>query len=210
MRSNPVVVITGLALALALVHAAGAAKIYKWTDEKGVTHYGEVIPPEYKDQAAQEMSTHGITLRKWDAAVANPTTPEQRKATEEKAVREREEKQRAFEQRRRDLALMNTYTSAQEIDDARDRTLQLPSQAIRGLEPRLKKSQDRLAGLEQQAGTLAKAGKRVPDGLQADIADQKLEVETIQAEIERHKAQIELIKAKYEQDKKRYLEVTQR
>jgi hypothetical protein len=210
MQANPVIVVAGLALALALADAAAAAKIYKWTDERGVTHYGEVIPPEYKDQAAQEMSPHGITLRKWDPATSSTTTPEQRKAMEEKAAREREEKQRAFEQRRRDVALVNTYTSPQEIDAARERTLQLPSQAIRGLEPRLKKAQDRLASLEQQAAGLVKAGKRVPDAVESDIADQKIEVDTIRAEIERHKAQIELIKVKYEQDKKRYLEVTQR
>ena len=44
--------------------AVGAAKIFKWVDEKGVTHYGETIPVEYKDQAAIEMSKHGITVRK--------------------------------------------------------------------------------------------------------------------------------------------------
>ena len=209
MQANPVVVVAGLALALALADAAAAAKIYKWTDEKGVTHYGEAIPPEYKDQAAQEMSSHGITLRKWDTAT--PTlSPEQRKAAEEKAAHEREEKQRAFEQRRRDVALVNTYTSTQEIDAARERTLQLPNQAIRGLEPRLKKAQGRLSSLEQQAAALVKAGKRAPDSTESDIADQKVEVDTIRAEIERNKAQIEIIKAKYEQDKKRYLEVTQR
>jgi hypothetical protein len=169
-----------------------------------------MIPPEYKDQAAQEMSHHGITLRKWDAAAASTITPEQRKAAEDKTAREREDKQRAFEQRRRDLALLNTYTSPQEIDDARDRNLQLPSQAIRGLEPRLKRAQERLTSLEQQAAGLAKAGKRVPEALHADTADQKVEVETIQAEIERHKAQIQAIRAKYEEDKKRFLEVSQR
>ena len=209
MQANPVVVVAGLALTLALADAAAAAKIYKWTDERGVTHYGEVIPPEYKDQAAQEMSPHGITLRKLDAVSAT-ITPEQRKAAEEKAAREREEKQRAFEQRRRDVALVNTYTSAQEIDAARERTLQLPSQAIRGLEPRLKKAQDRLTSVEQQAAGLVKAGKRVPEAVESDIADQKFEVDTIRAEIERNKTQIEIIKSKYEQDKKRYLEVTQR
>ena len=210
MPANPVIVVAGLTLALALPDGAAAAKIYKWTDERGVTHYGEVIPPEYKDQAAQEMSPHGITLRKLDPAPSPTVTSEQHKAAEERAAREREEKQRAFEQRRRDVALVNTYTSPQEIDAARERTLQLPSQAIRGLEPRLKKAQDRLVGLEQQAAGFAKAGKRVPDGVESDIADQKVEVDTIKAEIERHKAQIEIIKTKYEQDKKRYLEVTQR
>jgi len=206
MRANPFVIAAGLAFVLARADAVVAAKIFKWTDENGVTHYGEVIPPEYKDQAAQEMSRQGLTIRKWDAAI----TPEQRKATETKSVREREEKQREFEQRRRDLALINTYTSAREIDEHRDRTLQLPVQAIQGLEPRLKKAQQRLASLEQQLATLNTGGKRPPHGLELDVADQKGEIDTIQAEIERYKAEIELIKVKYEGDRKRYLELTQR
>jgi hypothetical protein len=206
MRASPVVVAAGLALALAQADAATAAKIFKWTDEKGVTHYGEVIPPEYKDQAAQEMSRNGLTIRKWDPAI----TPEQRKAAEAKAVRERDEKQRDFEQRRRDLALVNTYTSPKEIDEHRDRTLQLPVQAIRGLEPRLRKAQDRLANLQQQAATFTNAGKRIPNGLELDLADERSEVNSIQVEIDRHKAEIELIKVKYEGDRKRYVELTQR
>jgi Domain of unknown function (DUF4124) len=206
MRANPFVIAAGLAFVLARADAVVAAKIFKWTDENGVTHYGEVIPPEYKDQAAQEMSRQGVTIRKWDAAV----TPEQRKAIETKGVREREEKQREFEQRRRDLALINTYTSAREIDESRDRTLQLPVQAIQGLEPRLKKAQQRLASLQQQVATLNNAGKRVPHGLELDMADQQSEIDTIQAEVERHRAEIELIKVKYDGDRKRYLELTQR
>ena len=206
MRANPVVVAAGLALALARADAAMAAKIFKWTDERGVTHYGEVIPPEYKDQAAQEMSRQGLTIRRLDPAI----TADQRKAAEAKAVRERDEKQRDFEQRRRDLALVNTYTSPKEIDEHRDRTLQLPAQAIRGLEPRLKKAQDRLASLRQQAATFTDAGKRVPNSLELDLADERSEVSSIQAEIDRHKAEIEVIKVKYDGDRKRYLELTQR
>ena len=206
MRANAFVIAAGLAFVLARADAVVAAKIFKWTDENGVTHYGEVIPPEYKDQAAQEMSRQGVTIRKWDAAV----TPEQRKAIETKSVREREEKQREFEQRRRDLALTNTYTSAKEIDEHRDRTLQLPVQAIQGLEPRLKKAQQRLASLQQQMTTLNNAGKRVPHSMELDLADQQSEIDTIQAEIERHRAEIQLIKVKYDGDRKRYLELTER
>ena len=206
MRANLFVIAAGLAFALARVDAAWAAKIFKWTDEKGVTHYGEVIPPEYKDQAAQEMSEQGVTLRKWDAAI----TPEQRRAIEAKSVREREDKQREFEQRRRDLALVNTYTSAKEIDERRDRTLQLPVQAIQGLEPRLKKAQQKLASLQQQVTTLNTAGKRVPRNLELDLAEQQGEIDTIQAEVERYKAEIELIKSKYDGDRKRYLEIAPR
>jgi hypothetical protein len=203
MRVNGVVFLVGLAFALPLADAAAAAKIYKWTDEKGVTHYGESIPPEYKDNPASEMQG-GITIRKIDPASA--AVPH--KVVDEKAARE--EKQRAFEQRRRDMALVNTYTSTKEIDEARDRTLQLPIQAIHSLEPRVKKAQDRLATLQQQAAGLTKSGKQVPDGLNQDIADQKAEVDGFKAEMDRHQAQVQAIKVKYEEDKKRYVELTQR
>ena len=206
MRLNPVLALFGLAFAVVLTDAAAAAKIYKWVDEKGVTHYGETIPPEYKDQAAAEMTKRGLTVRKWDAAA----TPEQRKASEDKAILEREERQRAFEQRRRDMALVNTYTSAREIDDARERTVQLPQQAIRGLEPRVKKAQEGLLAAQKQAAELSKKGKTVPEGLEQDVADRQAEIDGIKADIERYQAQILAIKAKYDSDKKRYLELTQR
>ena len=203
MRVNGMVFLVGLAFAFALADAAAAAKIYKWTDEKGVTHYGESIPPEYKDNPAAEIRG-GITVRKIDAA----NSSSQRKAIDEKTARE--EKQRAFEQRRRDMALVNTYTSTKEIDDARERTLQLPIQAIRSFEARLKKAQERLTALQQQAAGLTKTGKQVPDGLSQDIADQKAEVDSFKAEIDRYQTQVQAIKTKYEEDKKRYAELTQR
>jgi hypothetical protein len=206
MRVNPLVFLVGLAFALSLADAVGAAKIFKWVDEKGVTHYGESIPPEYKDGGSAEMSKQGVTLRK----VAPAATMDQRKAAEEKSIRDREEKQRTFEQRRRDLALMNTYTSAKEIEEHRDRTLQMPLQVIKGLEPRLKKAQEKLAAVQQQAASAGKGGKPVPDGMEQDIADHKAEVDALKADIERNQAQIEAIKAKFDADKKRYIELTQR
>jgi len=206
MRREGVVLLISLTFGFGLADAVGAAKIFKWVDEKGVTHYGETIPPEYKDQASTEMSKHGITVRKIDAAV---TGNDQKKAAEEKSIKEREEKQRAFEQRRRDLALMNTYTSAREIDEHRERTLQLPMQTLKGLEPRLKKAQEHLASLQAQAAALAEKGKST-ETLDQDIADQKLEVYSLKADMERGQAQIEAIKTKFDADKKRFLELSQR
>ena len=202
MRVNRMIFLVGLAFAFTLADAAAAAKIYKWTDEKGVTHYGESIPPEYKDNPAAEMQG-GITVRKIDAA----SSPNQRKTADEKAARE--EKQRAFEQRRRDMALMNTYTSAREIDEHRERTLQVPMQTLKGVEPRLKKAQDRLASLQSQAAALAKKGKPT-DLLDQDIADEKAEIDSMKADMDRGLAQIEAIKVKFDADKKRYLELSQR
>jgi len=206
MRREGWVLLVSLTFGFGLADAVGAAKIFKWVDEKGVTHYGETIPPEYKNQASTEMSKHGITVRKVEAA---NTGLEQKKVAEEKAIKDREEKQRAFEQRRRDMALMNTYTSAREIDEHRERTLQAPMQTLKGVEPRLKKAQDRLASLESQAAALAKKGKPT-DLLDQDIADEKAEIDSMKADMDRGLAQIEAIKVKFDADKKRYLELSQR
>jgi chromosome segregation ATPase len=206
MRRKGLVLVFCLNIGFGLADAAGAAKIFKWVDEKGVTHYGETIPPEYKNQAATEMSKHGVTVRKVDAAV---TGEDQKKAVEEKAIKDREDKQRAFEQRRRDMALMNTYTSARELDEHRERTLQVPMQTLKGLEPRLKKAQDRLTALQAQATALAKKGKPT-DALDQDVADEKAEIDSLKADMDRIQAQIEAIKVKFDADKKRFLELSQR
>ena len=195
-------------MALALADPLAAAKIYKWVDEKGVTHYGQSIPPEYKDQAASEMTNEGVTVRRWGAA----PPPDVRKPADDKAAQERqkEEQKEALEQQRRDTALVNTYTSVKEIDEARERQLQGPLQAIKGLEPRVKKAQDKLRSHQQQADGYAEAGKPVPEGLEQDIAEQKIEIDSMHAEIDRHRARIEAIKARFEADKRRFQQLTQR
>jgi hypothetical protein len=180
-------------------------RIYKWTDDKGVVHYGEVIPPEYRDHAADEMNQQGLTLRRIEATA----TPEQRKAFEERLAVEREEKKRAFELRRRDLALTHTYSSAEEIDVARDRNLALPLQAIRGLEPRIQKAQQRLQSSQERAESLVKSGKPVPEALQDELDEHKLDLNTLLTERGRHESQIVAIKERFEAARRRYVELTQ-
>jgi hypothetical protein len=201
-------VLLGLAgLLVAAGAAAGAqpGRIYKWVDEKGVTHYGQSIPLEYRDQGMDEMSKAGMTVRRIEAAA----TPEQRKAAEDKARREKEDQKRLFEQRRRDTALLNTYTSPREIDEARERSLSLPTQAIRGLEPRVKRAEERLATLQGRADALQKAGKPVPEPLKEDISEARLELDGLRSDIDRQQSQIEAIRTRFDQDKQRYLELTQ-
>jgi len=211
MRINPPAAVLALILVLALTNAAGAVqageRIYKWVDEKGVTHYGQTIPTEYRDQAASEMNKRGLTVKRIDAVAV--ITPDQRRAAEERAQRDREEQKRQFEQRRRDVALVNTYTSTREIDDARERSLAVPIQALKGLEPRLKKAQERLTTLQAQMENIRRSGKTVSDPLQEEGNEQKLEVDSLRTEQERYEGQIAAIRAKYENDKKRYVELSE-
>ncbi|MGB8337488.1 MAG: DUF4124 domain-containing protein [Burkholderiales bacterium] len=111
------VLIALLFAATPTLHAAG---LVKWVDEKGVTHYGDAVPPEYANRGTTEFSKQGIIVKKTDAAL----TAEQRKSQEEQQARDKIEQKKATEQQRRDVAIFSTYTSEKEIDAVRDRTLQ--------------------------------------------------------------------------------------
>lgn len=186
--------------------AAKATKIYKWTDEHGVMHYGTSIPPQYVDKAATELNRSGVAVKRIDAS---PSLDE-RKLSEQRAQDLKEEQKRISEQQRRDNALLSTYTSVREIEDARERNLAVPKQAILSVQPRLQRAQERLSQLDAQVGKIKASGKAPADSLVEDRDRQAAEVQAIKAEIERHNEKIEQIKKRFEVDKQRYVELTQR
>lgn len=201
---SPIFIMLAAALALATSGASGAAKLYKWVDEKGQVHYTESIPPEYNNNGNTEMDKRGRVLKKNDAVAP----PDPTKLSDQEVARKRADMKRLAEQRRRDHALINTYTTEAEIDVARDRNLQLPIQAIKGIEPRLKASWARLEALKKQTEPYAKDGKPVPDGLKEDIALQEKEVALFEAELRAKQTEATHIREKYDADKARFRELS--
>ncbi len=43
------------------------AKMYKWVDEFGQTHFGDKIPAQYLDKEHREINDQGATLKTIDA-----------------------------------------------------------------------------------------------------------------------------------------------
>lgn len=203
MKSHVFIMLTAT-LALATSGASAAAKLYKWVDEKGQVHYTQNMPPEYKDKSSTELDKSGRVLKKNDAA----PPPEMARLDEDGIARRRLEEKRLYEQRRRDSALINTYTTEAEIDVARDRNLMLPTQAIKGIEPRLKAAWARLEALKKQTEPYDKAGKPVPEALKEDIAMQEKEVAQFEAELRAKQTEATHIREKYEADKMRFRELS--
>ena len=191
-------------LALATSGASGAAKLYKWVDEKGQVHYSESMPPEYKDKSSTELDKRGRVLRKNEAAPPVETA----RLDDDALVRKRLEEKRLYQQRRRDSALINTYTTEAEIDIARDRNLALPMQAIKGIEPRLKAAWARLEALKSQSESFTKAGKPVPEALKEDLAMQEREVAQLEGEMRAKQTEATNIREKFDADKIRFRELT--
>jgi hypothetical protein len=181
----------------------GAARTYKWVDDKGITHYGDTIPPEFKDKANAELSKRGITLKKTDQAL----TPEEIRAREEEAARAKQEAARAKEQQRRDQALLQTFTNERDIELKRDRDLQQIQLGIANNQAVLKSTDKRLAENRARAEGLTKVGKPIPDGLKQDIESDEGEKLRLERLIEQKRQELGVVREKYADYQRRFTEL---
>lgn len=175
--------------------------LYKWKDETGRWHYSETLPQE-QEYETLELNRQGRLIRQLDLH----RDPQKQRSAKEKADRAREEKQAAA-MRQRDDALLRTYTDENEIDDARERNVALPEQAIRGLEKRLSQAEVSRQQLLKQQQDHEAAGEPVPPGLRDEIAAETAGMERIQRDIERYRKQIIAIRERYDDDKRRFREL---
>lgn len=185
----------GAAALLAAVSLNAEAKLYKWVDENGTTHYGETIPPKYADRDAQTFDKGRV--QKPDAKARDRTAP-QRNHT---LTQDEEQAQR------RDNALLNTYSSENEIDLARDRNLQQVEARISSYSTLLKSAQDNLVSLQQERERLVKQGRKIPKSLEEDLVDAQNRIAKFQTDLDNSNGEQASVKAKYAADKARYREL---
>lgn len=187
-----------LTLALAQqVHAqTKGARMYKCVDAAGNAYYSDKMNPDCNHSS--ELNQQGVVIPK----KKEPPKPGQPKA-ELAMPQSKAEK----EQERRDQALMATYTSEEEIDAARDRSLALPAQATKATEAKLETANSQLADLKKQADELAGQKKKLPPALLEDVSARQKQVARYEAELAQRKAQADAVRAKYEADKQRFREL---
>lgn len=173
------------------------AKLYKWVDAQGVTHYGEVIPPEYANRDTKELDHGRITDRKetFDADRINSKKTE---TPEDKA---------AVDARRRDAALLNSYSNEKEIDLARDRSLLQIEARINSYTTLKKSVQETLDGLHQEGEARTKKGWKIPQSLNDDITATEARVVDLDKNLAENQKEMDAVKARYEADKLRYREL---
>lgn len=136
---------------------------YKWVDEKGITHYGDSVPPEYAKRERAVLNQEGVVIRRLEAE----KTPEQRAA---EAARLRDAEAR----KQHDQFLLNTYTSIGDIETLRDQRLEQIVGQSTAAQQYVDSLNSRLAGLQAKAQLFkpysSNAGaRRMPDDLAADL-----------------------------------------
>ena len=180
-----------------------AAKMYKWVDDKGTTHYGETIPPEYANKNRTELDKGGRVIQKKEVL-----TPEERRANEQAEAKKRAADEAALEAKRRDKALVNTYSNEKEIDLARSRNLQQIDARVNSISSQVKTANGSLLGFQKEADGLTKAGKPIPQTLKDDLQESQARLDKLKQDLEKATAEKTAIEARYDADKARYKELT--
>ena len=202
-----------LCFAVALAFAPAAFAAYKCVDEKGITRIGETPPDECANVPMYEIGRTGAVLR----TIPPSLTPEQVKAQQEAAERNKQAQKEAAEQQRKDLALLNTYASEKEIDMTRDRNVEpvtnrikVARERIEAIDKRSKEIEDEMefykAGKSDKSGKAkGKGAKDTPEQLKENLDRAKKEKAALEKNISASEKEIEQIKAKYDLDRKRWL-----
>jgi uncharacterized protein YifN (PemK superfamily) len=179
------------------------AKLYKWVDDKGTTHYGETIPPEYADKDRVELNQAGRIIKN-EAVI----TPERRRAKELEDAKKRDDDKLALEQKRRDKTLINTYSNVKEIDQARMRSVQQVDARINVLNSYIKTATDNLSALQKEADGYTAANKKIPVSLDEDLQEAGSRLTKLQHDAEQPNTEKAALEARFAEDKVRYMELT--
>jgi len=180
-----------------------SAKLYKWVDDKGTTHYGETIPPEYADKDRVELNKAGRVIKTEEVI-----TPERRRAKEQEKARQREQEKTAEEQKRYDKTLISTYSNTEEIDLARKRSLQQIDLRINAINFSVKMAEENLSRLQKESDSYTQQNKKIPSSLTEDLADAKVRLDKLNKDLEKPLAEKAALEARYNADKVRYRELT--
>ena len=106
-----------LLCAAALAGPAAAQKLYKYTDANGKVVYTDKMPVDSAGKPNEQLNRQGTVTKRNEGAM----TPEQLAAKEADRKRKLDEDMASKEEKRKNAALLNTYSSEQDISEARAR-----------------------------------------------------------------------------------------
>jgi hypothetical protein len=198
MRYGELALLCAFALA---AHSVNAAGLYKWIDERGGVHYSDQLPPEAADKGTVVLDKQGRQVKKIEPA----PSPAELKAKEAEDERQKAMARARDDRARKDIALLQSYTSAEEIDLARGRALSAVETQLKSAETYNAELAKQLAELEKQKAALA--GKPVPFALENAMSSVSDEMARQARVIAQKKDEMAAISARYESDKRHWQEI---
>jgi hypothetical protein len=192
-------------LALAPVHAQAQAKgqTYRCTGKDGKKYYGQAIPQACVGQPMELLNAQGMVVKRFDPQA---TAAERAQREAEEAERKKREAI-SKEEGRRNRALLATYTSEKDIDEARARALADNRKAVQEVQTRIEAARKRRAGYDKELD-FYKGGAKPPAKLAEDVQAAESEIKANEELLSVKQKEIQQINARYDEDRKRYRELT--
>ena len=186
-----------------LAPLAADAQSYRCVGADGKRYYGSSIPPQCYGLPVEQLSAQGTVVKRIDPRAAE----KERRAKAAAEEKKREQEAASRETTRRNHALLATYTSEKDIDDAHARALAENTKAVRDVEMRIEGIRKRQSGYEKALEQYGSRGEP-PAKLREDMVSAENDLKANQELLEAKKREAESIKTRYEEDKKRYVAIT--
>lgn len=187
-----------LLLASLPVHAGG---LYKWVDEKGQMQFSDKppLPQNIQKGSMEKLDRRGLLIKKIDPVL----TPEQVAAE----AKQKELADQELEKRRRDNALLKSYTRPDEVDLLRDRALEVIDGEIKSYVVQRKNIEQHIAKINERMGFFQQRKKPVPADLLDERRGEEENLDRIKEHIQKKEQEKIAVTSKAAEDKKRLMEL---
>ena len=190
-----------ISLLLAAFSAQAAGNFFCCPDANGRRTCGDTLPDVCRGKAYRIIDGSGNVIKE----VGPPLTAEQR--TEAALLEKRRQEQDALarEQRRKDQALLDTYSSVKDIDAAQQQAETDLQRAIDSANAQIDVIREERKKYEREAEFYKK--KNIPAELSKGLRETDYNIKLLEDMREIKRRDYQTVKNKYDSDRKRYLEI---
>lgn len=182
---------------------AAAQNIYCCHDPaSGRRVCADTVPEVCKGRGHKVIDRNGSVIRE----VGPPLTAEQKAEQIAEAKRKQEIEAAERERRRRDAALLETYSNLEDIDRMQARAEEEIKKGMVQAEERIADAQKRRKKFEDEAEFYKK--KELPTEVRRGLKSAEDEIQAQQALLDSKQQDLEATRAKYAEDRRRYRELT--
>jgi hypothetical protein len=169
---------------------------FRCVDANGRTHVGDTPPEACAKHATDELNRSGAVVRRIETTAASS------QGNNDTGKREAD---RALDMRRRDRALLDSYSTLEEIDLARNRSVD--SIKVRADAAGLRAEQLKQREKELTRAIASYSAAKVPPPLVADLNSVRQESAVAKASQEKSEKELDATRRRFDEDRARWLEL---
>ncbi len=196
-----------ICLLLCSLSLPATARIKCWTNNEGVRECGKTVPPEYAQQGHEELTKHGTVAEKTDRAKTEEELAKLEAEQKKQAEVKRQEELRRQEQEKHDRILVDTFSSVEDIEAARDDRISVLENDISLTNRRTEKIQLDLDKRVERAAAQERSGKQPSDTLLESIDSLKRQIKNNDEFIAGKRLEQDKIRQDFADDIARYKEL---